>query len=248
MRIKVEFELRRPARRTVALLLGLLLVGVPSVALANHQFPDVPSTYPFHNEIGAIAKAGVTTGFADGNYHPNDPVSRGAMAAFMHRGFGRVGLVAGGAPNNTTVSVPVGQISTADVVIRRITVTVPGASNSFTPNQLVYLQGEVAFATAMNTTAQGCPCMFDAIIRDTTSLATSTPQYMTFESTSSAAWNYNYHVEALFAAPPGARTYELLAGLNARAASGNAASFIFHRSSSLSATTFPFGPTGASTP
>ena len=104
MRINISIELRRPARRSVALLLGALLLLTPAVVLASHQFPsDVPTTHPFHDQISAIAKAGITAGFPDGGYHPSDPVTRQAMAAFMQRGFGRVGLAAGTAPTTASV-------------------------------------------------------------------------------------------------------------------------------------------------
>jgi S-layer homology domain len=36
-------------------------------------------------EIGWLAGSGVTTGFADGGYHPADKVTRQSMAAFMYR-------------------------------------------------------------------------------------------------------------------------------------------------------------------
>lgn len=85
MRIKLEIELRRPARRSVGLLLGLLLLCVPAVALASHQFSDVPPGHPFHDDIDWLADYGITTGFGDGTFRPSEPVTRQAMAAFMHR-------------------------------------------------------------------------------------------------------------------------------------------------------------------
>jgi len=72
-------------------LVGLVLAGATG-AWASHQFSDVSTTHPFHAQITAIRGAGITTGFDDGTYRPSDPVSRGAMAAFMARGFGRVGF------------------------------------------------------------------------------------------------------------------------------------------------------------
>jgi subtilase family protein/S-layer family protein len=38
--------------------------------------------------INALAAAGITTGCGSGRYCPNAPVTRGEMAAFLHRGFG----------------------------------------------------------------------------------------------------------------------------------------------------------------
>lgn len=96
--MKIQIELRRPrwlpARlgwRTRVLLAGvaLLAVAVP-VAWASHQFADVPNDQPFHPQISAIALAGITTGCGGGNYCPAEGVRRDAMAAFMHRGMGRM--------------------------------------------------------------------------------------------------------------------------------------------------------------
>lgn len=39
-------------------------------------------------DINALALAGITSGCGQGRYCPNDPVTRGEMAAFLHRAFG----------------------------------------------------------------------------------------------------------------------------------------------------------------
>jgi S-layer homology domain len=57
----------------------------PSPNCTSAPFPDVPKTHPFCGEIDWLVDEGVTTGFADGKYHPNDVVSRQSMAAFMYR-------------------------------------------------------------------------------------------------------------------------------------------------------------------
>jgi hypothetical protein len=244
--MRITIELRRPARRSVALLIGLLLLVAPAVVLASHQFPDVPNGGPFHDEIGAIAEAGITTGFDDGTYRPGDPVTRQAMAAFLQRGLGRVGLAIGAAPMTSSLDVAAGDTTTAAVPVRPLTITVPGASNGFTPQQLVHLQGRIEFFTSLSNSAKGCPCQFTAFIRDMTTNAASTAQRQTFESSSTNSLAYTFDVEALFAAPPGPRTYQLEVRLSARNSTTNAASFNFSTSSSLSAMTFPFGPTGTS--
>lgn len=63
------------------------VVAFPLGALASHRFTDVPDSHIFHNDISAIADAGVTLGCtADGTqYCPDDLVTRGQMAAFMNR-------------------------------------------------------------------------------------------------------------------------------------------------------------------
>src|SRR5215210_849135 len=100
MKIEIRIEpgrfLRGRGRRwwLVATALAVALAVAVPVAWASDLFGDVPNTNPFHDDIGAIAKAGVTKGCSattPPNYCPSDNVTREAMAAFMHRGFGRVG-------------------------------------------------------------------------------------------------------------------------------------------------------------
>jgi hypothetical protein len=69
----------------VAVVVSLLSAG--SAAWATHDFPDVPASNPFHDEISWMADTGITTGFPDGGFHPSEPVSRQAMSAFMQRLF-----------------------------------------------------------------------------------------------------------------------------------------------------------------
>ena len=108
---------RRLRRRALFALVGLgaaLVVAVP-LAWASHQFNDVPDANPFHDDISAIAGAGITAGKtcvppgAPPTYCPGEGITREAMAAFVHRGFGRVGgdfLPLGEVPAD--ISVPTG--------------------------------------------------------------------------------------------------------------------------------------------
>jgi S-layer homology domain len=245
--VTITIRLRRPARGSVALVLGALLLLTPAVVLANHQFSDVPPG-GFHDQISAIAKAGITGGFNDGTYRPSEPVTRQAMAAFMHRGFGRVAIAAG-----TPVTWPAifpydGELSGDSSVVRDLTIEVPGANSTFGPEQLVHVQGRVTFLTNM-TTAQGCPCEFKARIVDPSALSTSPTQTQTFYSPVTGEFGYSFDVEWVFVAPPGARTYELQVQLSNRASlTGFSPLFWLDPASSLSAMTFPFGPTGGNTP
>jgi hypothetical protein len=102
MKVTVDFRvprwLRRPLawRMRVAIVgLALLTVGVP-VAWASHQFTDVPNGHQFHGDIGAVRDAGITSGKTceptpgtPPTYCPGEGITREAMAAFVHRGFGR---------------------------------------------------------------------------------------------------------------------------------------------------------------
>jgi hypothetical protein len=60
------------------------LAGAPAVDSAP-SFADVPANHPFREAIGWLAASGVTTGYGDGTFRPAAPVSRQAMAAFLHR-------------------------------------------------------------------------------------------------------------------------------------------------------------------
>ena len=48
-------------------------------------FNDVATDSPFYAEVTWMADAGISTGYADGGFHPAANVSRQAMAAFLHR-------------------------------------------------------------------------------------------------------------------------------------------------------------------
>jgi glucose/arabinose dehydrogenase len=52
---------------------------------ATPTFPDVPSTGEAFLEVEWLVAEQVATGFADGGFHPLEPVSRQAMAAFVFR-------------------------------------------------------------------------------------------------------------------------------------------------------------------
>jgi hypothetical protein len=93
-----RFRLPRPRR---SLLLAIVLTAVLAfplgIAVASHQFSDVPTSNPFHADIGALVTSGVTAGCGGGRYCPSEAVTREQMAAFMNRlgalGPGRVPVV-----------------------------------------------------------------------------------------------------------------------------------------------------------
>jgi hypothetical protein len=55
---------------------------------AAQRFNDVPSTNPFYAFIDRMAVLQITLGCGNGNYCPNDGVTRAQMAAFLVRAFG----------------------------------------------------------------------------------------------------------------------------------------------------------------
>ncbi len=77
-------------RRAMSLLVGGLLVVllVPIGAAAIDRFTDVPSESVFHEDVAWLADSGVTRGCnppANDQFCPAEPVTRGQMAAFLHR-------------------------------------------------------------------------------------------------------------------------------------------------------------------
>jgi hypothetical protein len=62
-----------------------LLLAFPIGVLASHQFSDVPTSNLFHGDITWGADNGIVSGFLDGTFKPNNPVTRGQSVAFLHR-------------------------------------------------------------------------------------------------------------------------------------------------------------------
>lgn len=83
-------------RRFVTLLMmgviSLVLAGAALLAQfigpssANHEFPDVATGSPFHDEVSWLVEEGIATGFPNGNFNPKDPVNR-QQAAFWLSNF-----------------------------------------------------------------------------------------------------------------------------------------------------------------
>lgn len=72
-------------RHVVALVAVTSVLTAGGTAWASHKFNDVPNSNPFHDDISWLAGTGITQGYADGGFHPSDPVTRQAMAAFLKR-------------------------------------------------------------------------------------------------------------------------------------------------------------------
>lgn len=56
--------------------------------LLRPVFPDVPTNDEFYRTISWLSSSGITAGYSDGTYKKNNPVTRGAMAAFLYRAAG----------------------------------------------------------------------------------------------------------------------------------------------------------------
>jgi hypothetical protein len=150
---------RRRSLLTIAASALVALVISSGVAVAGGGFTDVQPGDNFFNEIGAIADAGITTGFPDGTYRPSQPVTRGAMAAFMGRGFGRADSGSGSSTNmDSGVNVfP----ATASIVA--------GAAEPGTGGYVV-----VTASADLSINSSWCACSFTMSIQDVTG-ATNSP-------------------------------------------------------------------------
>ena|SRR5690606_26053027 len=80
-------------RRLPVLVSLLLVVGLALPALSQEvgEFQDVPDSNPFAADIEWLASEGITRGCnppQNTRFCPNDPVTRGQMAAFLVRALG----------------------------------------------------------------------------------------------------------------------------------------------------------------
>ena len=120
MRISIEADIRLPRPRRSRIVLATTIAVallVPAGAFANHQFSDVPSDHTFHNPISRIADAAITTGCGANTFCPDNPVTRGQMAAFLTRGLARGARtnLLGTATSSTPVTLGTIQITAGDV-------------------------------------------------------------------------------------------------------------------------------------
>jgi S-layer homology domain len=78
----------RRARKALAAAAGAALLSTATIGMAHASaglFSDVPTDHPFFWDIQWLASTGITTGYEDGTFRPEEPVTRQAMAAFLHR-------------------------------------------------------------------------------------------------------------------------------------------------------------------
>jgi len=78
----------RLGRRRV-LVVGLATLGLLGAfvggAFATHIFSDVPTGAYYHDDVSWLVARGITSGCGGGKYCPNDAVTRGQMAVFLHK-------------------------------------------------------------------------------------------------------------------------------------------------------------------
>lgn len=61
------------------------LVGQPSVSGTQTGFRDIAPSHPFAHAIMWMREAGISTGYTDDTYRPEDTISREALAVFLYR-------------------------------------------------------------------------------------------------------------------------------------------------------------------
>ena len=240
MRITVDIGrprwLPRLPRWVWAAMVGVVLAAVPGALMASHQFGDVPDAQPFHDEIGAIKDAGITSGCGGGNYCPTQNVRRDAMAAFMHRGFGRAAMIFDLTGVDADVIEP---NAYPGEVIAEVTITVPGSGASAT--QFVEVFGKFTASADDASLGNDCPCDLVASIFDVDNADLSFGSDFRLNNnvrdmtTVSDSW--------VFPATPGPHTYRLVIW-NDEAVSTTS---IEANYPVLIATTYPFGGTGGNT-
>ncbi|MFW2513872.1 S-layer homology domain-containing protein [Demequina sp. SO4-13] len=77
------------------------LAGEPSFSAPSRSpFKDITTRSSFYKEINWLADEGISTGWSDGTYRPFQSIERNAMAAFMHRFDGTVGVGSNLYPSN----------------------------------------------------------------------------------------------------------------------------------------------------
>ena len=77
-------------RRSTALLFSCALIAAVvvaggGVAVANHNFTDVPSSAGYHDFVDFLVQNGITSGCGSGLFCPANAVTRGQMAIFLQK-------------------------------------------------------------------------------------------------------------------------------------------------------------------
>ncbi len=75
---------KTPLLRLTGLLLSLALL-LPGAAFAQASFPDVEEGSWYAQDVNTLAGEGLLTGFPDGTFRPNDPITAGQFVTIVAR-------------------------------------------------------------------------------------------------------------------------------------------------------------------
>lgn len=64
-------------------------LAIPGATATSYRFVDVPPTHPYYADIEWFAEAGLSKGIGGGKFAPDRALTRGELAAFLHRYDGR---------------------------------------------------------------------------------------------------------------------------------------------------------------
>jgi hypothetical protein len=148
----------RARRLRWSAVLAFAVLVVPALAIASHQFSDVPTSASFHDEVDKLVGAGITTGCGAGTYCPSNPVTRGQMAQFLARGLGSVAWGNG--------LIPISQADTT--YVDQITIQAgpqPGGT------AYVTVTGDLTLTDGFGT----CPCLVEMWLEDTANTSMTSP-------------------------------------------------------------------------
>lgn len=69
----------------LAIAIAAVALLVPATAIATHSFSDVPDGQYYTDAVEWAAANGITTGYGDGTFRPDEGVTRGQNVTFAHR-------------------------------------------------------------------------------------------------------------------------------------------------------------------
>ncbi|MEZ5165373.1 MAG: S-layer homology domain-containing protein [Acidimicrobiales bacterium] len=118
------------------------------------SFSDVPANTYYSAAVAWLAATGITTGTSPGHFSPNDLVTRGQMATFLHRYRGSPT----GAPRARFVDVPAGKYYTAAVDwLFAEGITTGTSPGRFSPDDIVTRGQMATFLHRLEGTPGGAP-------------------------------------------------------------------------------------------
>ncbi|MGH2445551.1 MAG: S-layer homology domain-containing protein [Candidatus Limnocylindria bacterium] len=208
---------------------AILILALPAIALASHQFSDVPTSSPFHTNISHLVESGITAGCGSGKYCPKSEVNREQMAAFLTRGLGRTALDSNEINFNQASS----------VYLASVRVSTGGATGGA---GFVKLSANVS---AVTEEPGLCPCHAFAYIQEISTGAVTSDSVVPMVDNGDGFVSGNGGIEWVFRAPSNVnRTYALAVDL---VTAGTPVSSDGDLIGMLTAEYIPFGSTGGDT-